>query len=117
MSNCLYSGVGSIGNVAFVGLDREFLIPASENKLEGTTLKNAMKKIQEMVEKGVLKAIIEIPVKPCDVYKKITEMIIFKGDDVIPVLECKIISVLLYFVVDDVKISEKKGPICAEVSL
>ena len=37
--------LGSIGNVAFVTNDNTFLIPASDNKLEGTTLRNAMKKI------------------------------------------------------------------------
>lgn len=54
-----------------------------------------MKKIKEMIETGLLKEIIEIAIKPCEIYHKVKEMIIFKGDDVIPVLECKY---FLYFI-------------------
>eukprot|EP00828_Plagiopyla_frontata_P041816 TRINITY_DN6080_c0_g1_i3.p2 TRINITY_DN6080_c0_g1~~TRINITY_DN6080_c0_g1_i3.p2 ORF type:complete len:159 (-),score=22.54 TRINITY_DN6080_c0_g1_i3:183-659(-) len=63
-----------------------------------------MKRILELIKDGQLNQIIEIPVKPADIYHKVKEMIIFKGDDVIPVLEF-----------DDVKISEQKGSICTQL--
>ena len=64
-----------------------------------------MKRILQLVQEGQLKEIIEIAVKPADVYHSVKEMIIFKGDDVIPVLECNFLPLLYLKIVDDVKIS------------
>ena len=38
--------------MAFVTQEDKFLVPANENKLEGTTLKNATKRILELIKEG-----------------------------------------------------------------
>lgn len=90
-----------IANVVFVFKNGDFVIPKLEKILKGTTLMECLNYIQEnLIKTGQIKQIVQMDIRPSDVYKEAKEMIVLGGNAIYPVKKY-----------DNHIISEEPGPI------